>query len=302
MRVLLTGGEPFLRPDISQLLEELLKNNIQIAIATNGTIYNSDVFKNLRNHKDMVHYIQVSLDGHCAEVNDLTRGKESFEKTVQTIKTLREYNIKVVCRVTIHKKNYTYIRDIYYFLKEQLNIENISFNEVQYRGYAQHDNSLFLNKYERMQLYRIFLDLMSNSDNKIKIRDCEVRSMLSLKRINESKLIGGKLRGCAIVFGRLHILSNGDIVPCDIMKDFVIGNIKTVPDLLYLWKNSPILNMIRERHTVSLDNFTKCNNCNYKHICTGSCPYDDYLTTRTLLSNSNTTCYKDIYNEYKEVL
>jgi SynChlorMet cassette radical SAM/SPASM protein ScmE len=301
-RVLLTGGEPFLRKDLTEIIKELFLNKLNVAIATNGTLYNSDVFKLLKNNAKSIHFIQVSIDGHCPEINDKTRGNGSFDKTVLFIKELKNINIKVECRVTLQKYNISFVREIYSFLKNILNINLITFNELRNIGRASDGSDMIMDDNDHIRLYRSFIELINDRKAKFNIRDCEVSKMIMLSKNNYNHIIGGKLRACVAAYKGIHILHNGNIVPCDFMNKFIIGNIRDINDLVDFWKESPMLNMLRTRVNLSLNSFEKCKNCDFITVCIGGCPVNDYFQTNTITSNYNNNCLKEVYEKYKDIL
>ena len=73
----LTGGEPFMRKDILQLLEHLATTGIRVDIASNGFHVPHSIIKALRNLP--VFQIQVSIDG-IGEEHDRFRGRKNAFK------------------------------------------------------------------------------------------------------------------------------------------------------------------------------------------------------------------------------
>jgi AdoMet-dependent heme synthase len=90
--VFFTGGEPFLHP---QLLEML---GLSIAVApttvlTNGTLINDAVADALARIERQARYsleIRVSLDGHTEEMNDVIRGRGVFRRALEATARLSQ--------------------------------------------------------------------------------------------------------------------------------------------------------------------------------------------------------------------
>lgn len=83
----ITGGEPFLRKDIPEIVEELYRKSNRIVISTNG--YFTDRIIELCKRFPKVG-IRISIEG-LKETNDKIRGiPNGFERGVSTLKTLVE--------------------------------------------------------------------------------------------------------------------------------------------------------------------------------------------------------------------
>ncbi len=94
----LTGGEPFINPDILDIITSVLSANFNILVLTNG--YN--ILK--RHHEHLLHLnkkhknkiiIRVSLDHHQKEIHEHHRGEGTFEKTLEEIKWLSQNGFEV---------------------------------------------------------------------------------------------------------------------------------------------------------------------------------------------------------------
>lgn len=297
LRVLLTGGEPFMREDLTQILAELLHLQIQISIATNGTIKHEEAIELLGKYSKSVGFVQVSLDGDCPDVNDSTRGSGSFEKALQTISALRSQGVRVSCRITLSKYNVHCFRRIYDFIYNKLSIHEISINEIQQVGRGVDSDNIFLSKEDRINL------IYSNRDilRRLHFMDCVTGRLVRMIQENKT-IVGGRLQSCMRAYNGIHILHNGDIVPCDMLEDIRMGNILDICDLTTFWKENDILNCFRQRNTIELDKFSKCIDCEFKSQCTGSCPVMDFHGGGNILSNEDFRCLKYLYIEYADFI
>lgn len=299
LRVLITGGEPFARNDLSQIIKMIFEHKIQISIATNGTIINESVLDLLSKYRMAVNYVQVSLDGNQPQNNDLTRGLGSFEKSINMIKLLKSIDVHVSCRITLQKNNYKEFRQIYEYIHNELKVADITVNEVQPVGRGKENSELNLTEQERIEFIKNNEDIIL----KINFMDCEISRLIRLlyPYINQN-VIGGKLRTCTRAYKGFHILQDGFIVPCDTMSELKLANILTIDDISDFWENNEILKKLRERNEINLLNFNKCRKCEYINICTGSCPVSDYEISKRLCSNEDDKCFKFLYHKYKELI
>lgn len=106
----LAGGEPFLHPDILEILSLCCeKYNFATIITTNTTLLKTSFIKKLAKFKNLA--FVVSLEGF-GEINDMIRGKGVFKKVDQVIKTLKENNLYVEISCTLTEKNISHYQDL----------------------------------------------------------------------------------------------------------------------------------------------------------------------------------------------
>jgi pseudo-rSAM protein/SPASM domain protein len=101
--VLFSGGEPFLREDLIELIEYADSLKLRPVISTNGTLITEK--SALAVQKAGVKYIGVSLDG-LPEINDKFRGVQgAFKLAVRGMRNALKAKIKTGLRFTLTKYN-----------------------------------------------------------------------------------------------------------------------------------------------------------------------------------------------------
>ena len=87
----LTGGEPFIREDLAEIVEECYKHTSRIVISTSGW-FDDRVIELAKRFPNIG--IRISIEG-LKEKNDELRGREGgFEKGYRTLLKLREMGLK----------------------------------------------------------------------------------------------------------------------------------------------------------------------------------------------------------------
>ncbi|ACP37006.1 PTO1314 family radical SAM protein [Saccharolobus islandicus] len=110
------GGEPLLRRDLEQILEESYKR-FYTSLVTNGWLL-KDRVKSISENLD---YLFVSIDG-IDEVHDKIRGiSGAFERAVEGIKEARKY-LPVAISFTITRENMDQVKDVIE-LAQKLNVK-----------------------------------------------------------------------------------------------------------------------------------------------------------------------------------
>ena len=129
--LLLSGGEPLLRPDIFELIEYAREHAIRVTLSTNGTLITADVAARLRGLG--VSYVGISLDGIGA-TNDRFRGhKGAFDLAMAGFRNCKTVGQRVGLRMTLTKRNCQDLDSIFDFIEEE-RIDRACFYHLVYSG------------------------------------------------------------------------------------------------------------------------------------------------------------------------
>ncbi len=90
----ITGGEPFMRPDLVDIILEL-EAHLPVIVLSNATLFAGRVLDDVRRLAGKRVEIQISLDSAVARENDDMRGPENFAKVVEAIPKLVAMGIHV---------------------------------------------------------------------------------------------------------------------------------------------------------------------------------------------------------------
>ena len=72
MNLTLAGGEPFIREDLPILVEGIVRNRMRFSFLSNGGLIEDEIAAFIA-RTGRCEYVQVSVDGSCAEVHDSCR-------------------------------------------------------------------------------------------------------------------------------------------------------------------------------------------------------------------------------------
>ncbi len=100
----ITGGEPFLVPDLPQVLVELSRV-LPVLVLTNGTLFQRALLERLRPLADADVTLQISLDRPEPEANDAMRGPEAFRRVVEAVSALLQRGIRVRIATTLENED-----------------------------------------------------------------------------------------------------------------------------------------------------------------------------------------------------
>ncbi len=131
--VMLTGGEPFLRKDIFDIIRYSVSKGITTECVSNGSLINEDLAKKIVSSG--LNNIAISLDGARAKTHDSIREKGSFKKALAALSNLvsaKKRNRKgpqISVWTTIMKENVTELFDIIPLVRD-LGVECLVYHPV----------------------------------------------------------------------------------------------------------------------------------------------------------------------------
>jgi len=118
-RLIVTGGEPLLRPDLFDLLQSLRdadpRRTMRRCLNTNGRLVTRDVAARLA---DLVDEVRVSVDG-TADVHDSLRGEGSFELALRALAHLRAAGVAMRAVITASKSGLAGLDHLLLFLRDR---------------------------------------------------------------------------------------------------------------------------------------------------------------------------------------
>gem|GEM_PF-6850870 len=111
MKVALSGGEPFMRQDLLEILEGIILHKMRFSLTTNATLISEEMAHYLKSCRRL-EIIQVSIEGSRAEIHERLRGRDSFEAALRGLKLLIAAGLPVAVRVTATPYNLDDLKDI----------------------------------------------------------------------------------------------------------------------------------------------------------------------------------------------
>ncbi|MBC7194574.1 MAG: radical SAM protein [Caldisericia bacterium] len=244
----LTGGEPFLREDILDIVSYInqKENFKEINIITNGTILNEELIKNLNKIKKFK-YLKVSIESYDQEKNDFIRGKGNFKKVTENVKLFRDLsNKKILIMITLTSLNYKDLISFFEFSKK-LNIHGVILERFVPLGRGRKIFDLYLKKDEWKETMReiiYFLDM--------NLSPTELLPYKAFWIDLEKNRIKGAL--CNLGDESIAIMPDGTIFPCR-RTPIPYGNILT-DDF------NEILKKLKNLRTGTKEKLKgKCKNC-----------------------------------------
>ncbi len=127
LRLTLTGGEIFTRPDFWEIYSEINKMGFLISLLSNGSLIDESVIEKFHEY-GAPHSMKLSLYGACNETYEKMCGvKDGFDRFSHAVDLLKEANIPFNVTSTIVKENFDDLQKMHEFAKKKFLIFQHSF-------------------------------------------------------------------------------------------------------------------------------------------------------------------------------
>ncbi len=167
--VTVTGGEPFARRDIFELLDLVKSKGVGIQIISNGGLIDDRIAEKLAPYR--VSYVQVTLDGPEAAVHDEHVGGEGhFDKAIAGIKALKKAGVPVVGCIVVTKKNAPRVAETLTLFRS-LGVRHIALSRFSPAGYAaRHAAELLASRDDLLVAFRQAIPFATEADKEQRMR------------------------------------------------------------------------------------------------------------------------------------
>ncbi len=276
--LLISGGEPLVRPDVLDLAEFATALGVRVTFSTNGTLI--DEKKAERIAKIGVTYVGISIDGR-EERHDHFRGRNgAFRDAIRGIRNCRKAGIRVGIRFTVTQDNLPELGDVFRIV-EQEDIGRLCLYHLVYAGRGSYLSGIDLTtpqKRDMMVKLMEQVDSWNERDREIEVMTVDNHAdapfiYLRLKERNPSRAEntlalmrnnGGNRSGVAI--GAID--SFGFVHPDQFTQHHTVGSIRERP-FSEIWRDTRIelLEDLRNRKALLKG---RCARCRWLSVCNGN--------------------------------
>ncbi len=291
--VVLSGGEPLLRPDVFDIAAYGTSLGLRMCLATNGTLVTEEICRNIK--EAGIKMVSLSLDGSCAEIHDNFRNQPgAFDGTMNAIRLFNEHGIKFLVNSSFTKRNKAEAPKLYELVKklgatawylfmivptgrgEEIMEELIPESEYEdilnwHYDMEKQEEDMLVRPTCAPQYYRIVLQRSKEEGEKFKRRTLNFST--------------GGSKGC--LAGQLICLIDvdGHVLPCSYFPKSG-GNIRK-QSFQDIWENSKLFLELRDFKGYK-DN---CGRCEYVNVC-GGCRARSYAMTGDYLAEEPFCAYQ----------
>jgi radical SAM protein with 4Fe4S-binding SPASM domain len=249
--LILSGGEPLLRPDIFFLARRAADRGMRVSLATNGTLLTPEIAEKLSSSS--ISRVSISLDGASSKMHDAARGKGSFEGALKGIESLQG-RIDFQINFTVTNRNEGDVMAVF-DLAERLHAKALHFFFMVPTGRGKGEDLVTPERHEEL------LHLIDEERSKRRI-EVQVTCAPQFARIARAgsgrRPSGGCLAGTSFVF----VSRKGDVYPCGYLP-IRAGSIREMK-FIEIWEKSPVFLNLRERNLKG-----SCGGCSFRRACGG---------------------------------
>jgi len=274
-----SGGEPFLREDIFEIINFCKGKKVEIL--SNGKLLTKKLIKKLSEYPQ-IKEIKITLDGF--KWHNKTRVGSSHKKIIQSIKWLKTANFTVVINTEVTEKNLQEMPKLYNLLKK-LRIDR-------WRVDLPFITGRYLKNYKEFQLpnfndfIKIFKEILKDYLKKKPTFEFELYNIYK-SEITPNNLItfNKNSHPCSYRSGSFPLRPNGDMVFCPSF-DLPMSN--------YL-KEGSLKKAINKKYqhkfyNLKISDIKECRNCRYLKLCNAGCRVDSYYYLEDYKKPDPITC------------
>lgn len=282
--LILTGGEPLLRPDILKISDYAARTGFLVVMGTNGVLLNDETVQRMSDHG--VAGAGISLDAVDPVNHDKFRGMEgAWEGTMNGIEALKRANLDFLVQTSVTRWNYDEIPQIVDFAYELgAKVFNLYFLVRTGRGKTVMD--IAPAQYETMLSTLFELQAKYRGKMLVAAKCAPHYKRVIYEQQSDSPFLQAYPSGtcpCGIYYCR--ITPEGDLTPCPYMP-VSVGNLKT-DSFATLWNRSKVFQELRDRKLLE----GKCGACEFRDVC-GGCRARAYAATDNYLAEDPSCDYQ----------
>ena len=283
--MILTGGEPLVRPDIFEIAGECSKIFSRVALATNGTLVDDQIAGRIVDSG--IQRVSISLDGARADTHDSFRGLSgSFDAALRGFDALKRAGVSVQVNVTVTNHNDREMDELLNLVLERGADAFHVFMLVPVGCGAEigADDRLSPERFE--EVLRWLFDKSIEHRGKVHVKaTCAPQYYRIMRQISKERGISiqgpkhgmaAMTRGCLAGSAVCFVSRTGDVQPCGYLP-LSVGNLRQ-QKLEDIWRDSDVFAALRDPDRLK----GKCGACGFRKVCEG-CRARAYAATGDFL-------------------
>lgn len=262
LTLLITGGEPMLRPDFCEIWEGIYKQGFLITLYTNATLVSNKIMETLRRYPP--HKIGITIYGaNEATYEKVCGNKDMFNRMLKGVNLLLELPSTIEFRTTIIRENQNDIIGIERLVKEKFgkkyHVMMTSEIHQSVRGACANVNECRLDPKQMRKIQEIYMRERAREvlDNRYDADKLKFDYSL-VKKEPDCKTLKLSLFGCLAGMDRYTITWDGKLLACQLLGVFQTNAIKD--GFHSAWEEFP-------KKVKLPPNNPKCQKCEVQQYC-----------------------------------
>lgn len=260
LHLLITGGEPLLRPDFCEIWEGIYKQGFIITLYTNATLVTPKIMETLRKYPP--HKIGVTIYGaSAATYKKVTGSADAFDRTLSGIKALQTLPSNVDFRMTCIKDNLDDYFAVENLIKREFGPDNaLDLTRMvvkAVRGGCADVESCRLSPAENVDLLRRRLEHHMRELVGYQVNARRIGFDYEKAAVNTDP---NTLIGCHAGMNSYTVSYQGELLLCQLLEQFSIRIADESKGFTHAWKQLPnTINMTKDNSV--------CQNCSMLNHC-----------------------------------
>jgi radical SAM protein with 4Fe4S-binding SPASM domain len=290
--LVLSGGEPLIRPDILDIVRYANDRDLIVALATNATLIDAPLARALK--EAGVRRVSVSLDGADAPTHDLFRGAGAFDRALAGMEHLARAGVPAQINTTVARHNVDQMPETLALAREMGAVALHLFLLVPVGCGVEiaEDQQITPEEYERVLHWMYDAEMEGGMELKAtcaphyfriaRQRQAEERRQGIVRGRPDShqrqESAGGNgqtghpggrhalnamTKGCLAGTGVCFVSHRGEVFPCGYLP-VEAGGIRRQP-FREIWEESPLFAELRDPDLLT----GKCGVCEFRGVCSG---------------------------------
>ncbi len=261
----LSGGEPLLRKDLEEIVEEARKLGYYTNLLTSGIGMTEERIQNLKTAG--LDHIQLSFQDSTKEMNDFLSSTKTFDLKNKVAALIKKYDYPMVLNCVLHRLNIDHIEEILN-MAEAMGAEFVELANTQFYSWGMLNRDQLLPSEKQLKTAeKITHEFRDRLGNKMKLF-----FIMPDYYSNRPKKC---MNGWGNVF--ITVQADGTVLPCHVASMLPGINFDSVRNkpLDWIWYKSPGFNMFRG------DRWMKepCKSCPEKENDLGGCRCQAFMLT-----------------------
>ncbi|MDA3937417.1 MAG: radical SAM protein [Actinomycetota bacterium] len=228
----MSGGEPMMRSNFWEILNEARSYDMHVVVSTNATMIDRAIAKRLKTAG--VDWIATSLYGPADFHDALVGVPGTRDRVVNTIKILREEGVRVALKSAVSSDTWPHVKELIATAKE-LDCGLIYLCDLitSGRSEGEEDGRITAEQWRELADY-VLADVLDPETT----LEYDIGALPSVIPYMAEKLIAQGIdvtkglerlktvSACPVGKGHMNINSEGGIMPCQFAQDWTIGNVR----------------------------------------------------------------------------
>ena len=259
----ITGGEPFIRSDIKEILRYLGENREEFSygVLSNGSFLDDELVAVLK--ETQVSFVQLSIDGDRV-LHDSLRAPGDYDRVLKTAEYLEKNGIRTYISFTANKENYRCLPQVAKECRKR-GITKLWSDRLVPIGNGEDISSLAITDKELPE----YVAVMKKARGGWLTRLLYPKTKVTMNRALQFLHSDGSMYSCSAGNSLITVDEFGTVMPCRRMP-IPCGSVldSTLKEIYY---NNGIMKGLRDSCEPE-----ECRNCNYVHYCKGGAKCQSY--------------------------